>query len=343
VKTKAILLTFDYELFLGEKSGSVRDCLIDPTNRLREMFSASGLKAIFFVDTVYLLRLQELVPQYPRAASDWVALQEQLTGLVSEGHYIFPHVHPHWLDAVYQPDRNEWSLTDTRYYAFSSLSGEQRQRLFDESVAVIRSLVPVGYAIDAYRAGGWSIQPFGDFRPHFLRHGIVHEWSVIPGRYHVSSAHQFDFRKAPVDRPVYRFDDDVCVSSSDGPFTEWTISCLNMTPRERWLDFKVSGVLQRVRGRQPLSGSTVQSVVQEEGDLLENAKTRRILASFERLNPFRVMKYRAAIRKAEYFQFISHPKMLTGYDLKLMGRLLRYIGNDPAVESDFRKLYVQAK
>ena len=50
---KLLLFTFDYELFLGDKSGSVQDCLITPTDHLISLLNKYEFKAYFFVDTVY--------------------------------------------------------------------------------------------------------------------------------------------------------------------------------------------------------------------------------------------------------------------------------------------------
>src|SRR6202012_2404972 len=100
---------------------------------------------------------------YTMAAKDLAAIEEQLTQIVSEGHAVFPHIHAHWLDAVYMPDKNEWSLENIRYYQFSSVPAEQQKGLFDSSMEIITALTQAagrGYKADAYRAGGWSIQPF---------------------------------------------------------------------------------------------------------------------------------------------------------------------------------------
>ena len=54
-KAKLLLITFDYELFLGEQSGAVTQCLINPTDRLLASLNSYGLKALFFIDTVFYI------------------------------------------------------------------------------------------------------------------------------------------------------------------------------------------------------------------------------------------------------------------------------------------------
>lgn len=339
---KLVLFTFDYELFLGKKSGSVESCLIIPTKQLLSVLHTYKFKAVFFIDTVYLLRLKEIAQQYPRAANDLALISEQLKTIVEDGHYIFPHLHPHWLDADYLPDVNEWSLTNLRYYQFSSLPKEKQDYLFENSIATIQSVVQnikTDYKIDSYRAGGWSIQPFEYFKPQFLKNGIYNEWSVIPGNYLISDAHTFDFRNAPVDLPVYHYNDDVCLESKDGIFKEWTISCIAFSSIGKWFNFKINGVLKRLGKLEKQKGSTVSSMIKEEGDIYSNKNKKRMIASFEGLNYFTLRKYFSAIERKNYFQFISHPKLITPYEFNIIKKLLKKLKSYGNIETDFRNYY----
>ena len=94
---KHILLTFDYEPFLGARTGSVKKCLIEPTNHLIKILDIHQAKAVFFVDTLYI---QELGKRN-ELKQDYLSVEAQLIDLYNNGHYIFPHIHPHWIDAIY--------------------------------------------------------------------------------------------------------------------------------------------------------------------------------------------------------------------------------------------------
>jgi peptidoglycan/xylan/chitin deacetylase (PgdA/CDA1 family) len=337
---KTVLFTFDYELFLGASSGKVKDCILDPTRRLLNLLQRFGFKGIFFVDTTYLIRLKEVAGQYKDAAADLAEINEQLFAAIQQGHYLFPHIHPHWLDAIYLPEQNEWSLENTRYYQFAALPKPEQQDLFEKSIKILQEIAGPGIenlTADAYRAGGWSIQPFKHFKPLFLQYGIKHEWSVIPGKYQFSDAHSFDFRGAPSDEPVYRFFDDPCRKDGNGPFTEWTISSLTMNRYENWINFKVGGLLQRMGKSQALKGKGVSSLIKEEGDRFSERNGKRKIASFEGLNPFTLKKYLSAIRTTGYFQFISHPKLITPYEFTMIEKLFRTLNKKFELQTDFRK------
>jgi peptidoglycan/xylan/chitin deacetylase (PgdA/CDA1 family) len=337
---KLLLITFDYELFLGERSGTVQKCLIGPTDKLLACLDKYALKAYFFIDTVYMRRLKEMSKDHSLAKADLEVITNQLVKMADKGHEIHPHIHPHWMDAIYDPKANEWCLSEKKHYTFASLSEEQRRDLFNHAITFIRSVVELSkrtQPVDSYRAGGWSIQPFENFKPHFQKHGIKNEFSVIPGRYFYSDAHQFDFRYAPADMQVYQFSQDICVKDDKGFFTEWTISSLPMTKTQQWFDFKISGLLRRLRITGKFGGSTVNTLIKEEGDLYSRNNVTRQIASFEGLNPYRVMRYLKEIRKLNYFHFISHPKLINGFELKMMGILFRSLNKSPRLETDFRK------
>ena len=73
---KTIILTYDYELFFGDHSGTVSKTLIEPTNLLLEQFEKSNLKATFFVD--YLMIKYLGLNTDERSRSDLHLIQEQL-------------------------------------------------------------------------------------------------------------------------------------------------------------------------------------------------------------------------------------------------------------------------
>ncbi len=65
-----IFLTYDYELFFGEESGSVDKCMIEPTNELLKIAKEFNIKMTFFVDIGYLIKLKEFLPNNPELQLD---------------------------------------------------------------------------------------------------------------------------------------------------------------------------------------------------------------------------------------------------------------------------------
>ncbi len=56
MKKRNLLITFDYELFLGSRSGRPEGCVLQPTELLEKVLTPFKAKGVFFVDTTYLLK-----------------------------------------------------------------------------------------------------------------------------------------------------------------------------------------------------------------------------------------------------------------------------------------------
>ena len=76
-KVKTLLFTFDYELFLGKRSGNVIESVIEPTQEVLNILSEFSCKAIFFVDTTWLIKLKELSQQYPSCKNKYQLVSSQ--------------------------------------------------------------------------------------------------------------------------------------------------------------------------------------------------------------------------------------------------------------------------
>ena len=331
-KHKNILFTFDYELFLGEKSGSADVCLIYPTKKIMEVLKPAKLKGIFFIDTTYLLRLSKECS--PDAKNDFYNIAEQIKTLIKEGHYIFPHLHPHWVDAVYNSGTNEWSLKDITKYRFHTVSDSERKELFEQSVNILKSIVTEAdpsYELNGYRAGGWSIQPFSDFKPYFEKYGIKYDFSVLLGSKFNSDAQQYDFTNAPR-RPIYRFSDDIVKENMNGDLFEFTISGIQLSAFRRFLN-RLFLKLNTFSTTRIGNGISVKNL---SGDF--NKLSHYEMLSIELLTFIKYPLYLNFVDKNEFVQFISHPKMTTLHGFSQFQKFINEFLSTYAVETDFKKM-----
>ena len=60
---RKILITLDYELFFGQ-SGSIEKSIIEPTEKLLSILDRFNIKASFFVDSGYILKLKEYMRKF---------------------------------------------------------------------------------------------------------------------------------------------------------------------------------------------------------------------------------------------------------------------------------------
>ena len=94
---KKIILTIDYELFLGPKTGNVKDCMIEPTEKLASIIEKNGSRMTVFWDILHYYQLLQLENRYPELKQDKLLIEKQILDLSRRGHDIQLHLHPHWL------------------------------------------------------------------------------------------------------------------------------------------------------------------------------------------------------------------------------------------------------
>jgi hypothetical protein len=336
---KKLLLTFDYELFLGKKSGTVLNCMIRPTHEILGILKSQNIKhAIFFVDTSYISRLKEITAE--KAKKDYRLLRDQMVTVLKEGHYIFPHLHPHWKDAVYDETQNEWQLNNMRYYRFHNLSEADRREQFSKSIEEIKSIQSesgIHYEIDAYRAGGWCLQPFSDFKPYFLEHNIKYDFSVLRGEKKSNEHIYYDFGTVPLSQ-IYHFQNEVDREDPKGAFTEFSISSIQFPENMKFKNKIINKILWYKKDRgfgDGRSASTGSDAVVSESP--ETSGYHEMI-SVELLNRPKLTVYLKFMERNDYMHFISHPKMLTRHNLKTLRSFLEKVTKRYDLETYYKKM-----
>lgn len=226
-KNKRIILSYDYELFFGERSGTVLKSIIEPTNKLIEVMEQIGFRGNFFVDYLMFRELEKVKEE--RAQADLALLKEQIRNMVRRGHRVELHLHPHWIDAKYNGD-GTWNFDDFTHYSLSSLDEETIVSMFKEGTEYLNGLcreIEPDYKIVAFRAGGWAVQPFDKLKKGFEASGIKIDSSTSLGAYSTKENQGYDFRVMP-EKEIYRFSDDVCKEDEKGQFVEVPISSVHL-------------------------------------------------------------------------------------------------------------------
>ena len=241
---KKIILSYDYELFFGDRSGTVMKTLIQPTNLLLDAMDSVGVKGNFFVDWQMLKYLKKANTE--RTDADLKLIVDQLKDMVRRGHRIELHIHPHWVDAKSNGD-GTWDFSEFHHYSLHSFSEEEIVEMFVEGTNLLTSIareVDPEYKIVAFRAGGWAVQPFDKLKKGFIAAGIKVDSSVMQGIYATHKESYYDFRNAP-NKPIYRFSNNVCQESENGEFLEVPISIRKRVFANRIFNFIVRKTTNR--------------------------------------------------------------------------------------------------
>lgn len=224
-----ILLTLDYELFLGEKTGTIDACLIKPMSLLSEALLTCCGRFTIFVDATYLLRLSQLSSTHPKLQENFERLVRHIQLLKSQGHDIQLHIHPHWSYSNYEDGC--WA-TDLNHYKLKDLSQTEAIQLVKDAKELLDSII--GSKTKVFRAGGFSAQPTQLLTNIFKATGLVADSSVIPGTCYVSQQQEYDYRRAVTKNPIYTFNNDICIDMLNGEYIEIPISMYKVSPIFHW-------------------------------------------------------------------------------------------------------------
>ncbi len=341
MKKKQVLFTFDYELFLGAKSGSVNNCMIVPTNKVVERLNQYGVKGLFFVDCSYLYRQEAIIEQNSKAKTDYLTIKNQLEKLIEEGHYIYPHIHPHWIDAIYNVKLNEWNLENSSKYRINSLTIDEQNQHFDNAMKALNNILKdanLHYQIDAYRAGGWCIQPFELFAPLFDKHKITTDFSVLGGAYKKGNTLNYDFQNIEFNASPYRFDESVNIKSKNGKYNEFPISSI-LINKNTLANKVINKILWKIPyGRN--KGNGIGAVFKNFSNTPSNYDLSKEMVSIELFTINKLKTYRKYLEQNNYMQFISHPKMISKHNLDVLSLFLKKINTKYEIESDWRKIKI---
>lgn len=220
-----ILLTFDYELFFGADSGTVEKCMLEPTEDLLRIAEGKNVHYTFFVDVGYLIASegkQELSDERSKVL-------DQLEAVLSKGHDIQLHIHPHWEKAKFE--NGNWSMNADSHYRLNNFELEEAKDIIRKYKAKLEEYI--GREVTVFRAGGWCIQPFAPLAETFKEIGLVYDSSVIAGFRMVTDQYAVDFSN--IDSDVdYRFSEDITLLDPEGFMTEFPITSYRYSPLFFW-------------------------------------------------------------------------------------------------------------
>lgn len=221
---KNIIITLDYELCLGQRTGDISNTIILTTDKLLSLFNKYNVKVTFMVDVTYLLRMRELSFSNKKLEGEYLIVIEHLKNICRQGHDLQLHLHPQWLYSTH--DGNNWHL-DFDHYKLSDLDVIEVKNLFKEAIDLLSSIKKD--KVIAFRAGGFCLQTLDNYAEILRDNGIKIDTSVVPGAKEKSIYHTYDYSRVP-NKDFYPFKNDVSIESVDGDLYELPISVNSYNP-----------------------------------------------------------------------------------------------------------------
>lgn len=313
-----IYITLDYELFFGKSSGTLDNSIIKPTEELLEIIDSLNIKANFFVDAGYLVNLEMLSNEHPQLKKDYQKITQQIKKLAQDGHSIELHIHPHWEDSYY--DGNNW-IFDTKRYKLSDFSEEEINTIVEKYAGILYKIT--GSKPKAYRAGGWSAQPFNKIAEALKNQDIYIDSTVFPKGYYNSKDQYYNFRNVPQYLTEYRFSDNLTQENQEGFFTEIPISSVKVKPYFFW-KFAYHKLLKQEKHQAFGDG---QAIAKTKNDTLRlMTSSSYSVVSIDGYKSSLVEQafylYKRETQNKGNFVIIGHPKAFTRYSLEKLKKFL---------------------
>lgn len=207
------IFTLDYEIY-GNGLGSLRDLVLDPTQRLAEVFREFDAPFVVFAEAVEFARMEEA-----QSDPDIAEVRAQMRELRAAGHEIALHLHPWWANARYEGSR--WHL-DWSERSIGTLEPDRVEAIVSGAIGYLReALSDPHFTPLAFRAGQWALQPTPAIVSVLARHGVRVDSSVFKGG-HIHSLN-LDYRPAVANGGHWRFGNDVNVPDPNGQLWELPI------------------------------------------------------------------------------------------------------------------------
>ena len=326
---KKIILTIDYELFLGSVTGDVNSCMVEPTRKLDTLLSTNGSKMTIFWDILHYYKLMEYQNLFPKLKNDVQIIEKHILFLAREGHDIQLHLHPHWLDAVYKDGK--WNFNYMRY-KLQNLSESDNQNDINTIIGclnisknILENLIKTvnpEYRVTTLRTGGYLIEPFSKLREALMKLNILVDTSICPDLINENEIFSYNFLKYPK-LNSYKFSDEPKNINEKGRFIEVPIKTV-VIPIHLYLCYTFLRHTKYKNLKKELKGSGAGSTTQHKKNIymkfLELLFKRKV-SQFTTDGNFKEIIYYMINHVDENSTMILHPKLLNEHTISLITAL----------------------
>ena len=315
MKNKKIVITFDYELFLFE-SGNIYNCIIQPVLRILKKLEECDIKAIFFIDSLFIYKLKKL-----NLNDDYKAIKENIHHILKNGHQVELHLHTHWADAIYDYKNEVWNLSNYTKYSFVNLNDSDQKKYFDLAYSTLKNICEEynkDYKISCFRAGGLCIQPFEIFIKFLKKYKIKYECSVAPNMKSNSKLQKYDFTKY-INKEPYFFKLDPITKTQLGKFIECPINYYEIN----FFD-KLFGKITAINKTTSIFGNGKgQSPIKEKKSLLHMFHSDKYFFSLDEPHNSTVLIKKIKASNEKVITLICHPKLMSERSIYTLSNLAK--------------------
>ncbi len=333
-----VVVSFDYELFLGENYKDSNEILFKPTNKLLELLGSYQVTSTFFADVCSVLAHQK--SELFEFADGF---SYQLREIIDKGHDVQLHIHPNWLLSDYFDEK--WHLNTSHYmihkFGFDERKSTNAYKIIDDCINYLETIIkPINpdYKCVAYRAGGYSIQPHDKLFRYLRNKGIMIDSSVCSGQYCFSDTLNYDFRNMPLKTNWWITPDksfEYCGEKKSGGLFEIPLLSDKNSIIKKILIKEYS---DRVK-TEPLNGTYIKmntEMTEKNPTICEkvmNYTKGYALVSFDSMPAYRMIDFFNRFEKRHhrenvFVSVICHPKLVDSGVLNNMEQVLKALTRD---------------
>jgi hypothetical protein len=216
------IFTLDYEIH-GNGTGNPLALMVEPTERLLQLFDQYGAKLTIMADIGELFKFKQYFEDKGRDDYHYEAITKQLCDAVRRGHDVQLHIHSSYFNANH--DKGYW-VQDWSEYDFARLKYERMEEMVRQGKQFLETLLqPVdsNYKCTVFRAANWSVSPSQNVIKALLDNGIEIDTSVFKyGRR--EGRVNFDYSQSFHQLAPWRVDEnDMCKQNNAGKLWEFPI------------------------------------------------------------------------------------------------------------------------
>jgi hypothetical protein len=318
------VLTFNYEIFLDGQNDL--ELLFTKTQKLTDIANHQSIPLTFFVDIAYLEALDR-----NGLTKERKKINDQLNWLLSCGHELEFHWHPHWITSQWNWEKNLWDFNKSDY----SWNGFVRNHGHENmETALLRCLKIFKEEFNtvprAFRMGGLAIEDPQQYLSTISKLGFSIESSVFPGFYKDCQYFTSDHRQTP-NKSHWRIDaESGCFKEQlNGAILEFPVSQAyskdldffkkaSLSLNFRWLKWS-SLEEEEGEGQSPMNLGVKKEIMPRSASLDKADRSTKIL--------FRSLTEQIWENGSEFVIWLNHPKNLNLYSWSALRDYIDWVKN----------------
>lgn len=153
-----IIITIDYEIH-GNGDGNPYELMVEPTNRMIELFNKYGAKLSIMADVAEIMKFKEYYDTNGRDSYHYVLIERQLQQAIMMGHDVQLHIHSGYVDAKIDKKKLYVNWDDYNLCLLPRDRIETIIRNCKDFLIRMLKAVKEDYECIAFRAANWSMMP----------------------------------------------------------------------------------------------------------------------------------------------------------------------------------------